>query len=200
METHGFCSSWDSLCFLVGHHTSCSKSTDLWHIWYRRKFCVLDHKYIVWDFLFLQLLQFPEGMTLHRRPASLAVESQVWNQRQQILPKPFLQNMGMNMCCGTQILPALFQLRFSMWSYKHARQITPKIWGRVLGRAKTCAGPVLNVHSTCWYPPSSAQHAQVFYFSTLRCYEQTPKFTWVMREVADVIHLIQLDLYWWNII
>lgn len=60
-------------------------------------------------------------------------------------PESFLQNMGMTMCCGTQILSTLFWLRLSMWSYKHVRQMTPNIRGYVLGRAKTCAGPVVNV-------------------------------------------------------
>lgn len=80
-ETRCSCSSWDSRVLSGGipyqlfwvhrclRHLIPSD---------RRECCGLDHKYIAWHFLFLQLLQFPEGMTLHHRPASSAVESQLW--------------------------------------------------------------------------------------------------------------------------
>lgn len=81
METH--CSSaagtacafqWDTIPAAPSPQTSETSDTNalLGEIQ-----CGLDHKYVVWDFLLLQLLQFPEGMALHHRPASLAVESQV---------------------------------------------------------------------------------------------------------------------------
>ena len=97
----------------------------------------------------------------------------------------------MNTYCGTQLLSAHFSsFGFEGEAIRVLGRSLSTLEDAFLGERRPLPAPRQMCIPLAGTPPSSAQHVHVFYFPTLRCYQQTPKFMQVMRELADVIRLI----------